>query len=251
MISQLTKDALVIPPLLLEHVSKSFQRKSEIGRSVEKLENRPVLRNVTLSVGDGETVCILGKNGAGKTTLIRILSTLVLPDSGVARICGRDVAREADYVKRNVGVMLNAGDGGFHPRLSARHNLRYYGALQLMPTSKTEERINDLLKELNLEDRGADQSQSYSSGMRRRLALARALLHEPPVLLLDEPTLGVDPWTSRHIHDYLGKLSEEGGKTILCTTNNLHEAEELGKRSYLLENGELSPWQGMKADLAR
>jgi ABC-2 type transport system ATP-binding protein len=241
----------LIPPLLLEHVSKSFRRKSEIGTSTEKHENRPVLKNVTISVREGETVCILGKNGAGKTTLIRILSTLVLPDNGVARICGLDVVGEADHVKRNVGVMLNAGDGGFHPRLSARHNLRYYGALQLMPTNKTNERISDLLKELNLEDRGTDQSQSYSSGMRRRLALARALLHDPPVLLLDEPTLGVDPWTSKHIHEYLRKLSEERGKTILCTTNNVHEAEELGKRSYLLENGELSPWQGMEAGLTR
>jgi ABC-2 type transport system ATP-binding protein len=241
----------LIEPLLLKNISKSFQRKSEISRSREKHGNRPVLKNVTLSIQKGETVCVLGKNGAGKTTLIRILSTLVLPDSGSASICGLDVVGEADHVKRNVGVMLNAGDGGFHPRLSARLNLRYYGALQLMSTSKANERINDLLKELKLEDRGADQSQSYSSGMRRRLALARALLHDPPVLLLDEPTLGVDPWTSRHIHEYLRKLSDEGGKTILCTTNNVHEAEELGRRSYLLENGELSPWRGMEAELAR
>lgn len=195
---------------------------------------------------EGEILCMLGKNGAGKTTLIRVLSALVLPDDGRAIVCGFDVSRQPEQVKRNVGVMLNAGDGGFHPRLSARNNLRYYGALHTMPLKMMSERISLLLREVGLEERGSDQIQSYSSGMRRRLALARALLHDPPVLLLDEPTLGVDPWTSNQIHAYLNRISDEG-KTILCTTNNVQEANEIGDRSYLLDNGELSPWRGLEA----
>ena len=209
---------------------------------------RPVLKDLTLSVGEGETVCVLGKNGAGKTTLVRILSTLIMPDSGVATICGVDVRREPEHARRFIGVMLNAGDGGFHPRLSARRNLQYYAALQLLPAAKSNDRINYLLGMVGLDDREADQSQSYSSGMRRRLALARALLNDPRVLLLDEPTLGVDPWISKHIHDFLEKLSEDG-TTILCTTNNVPEAEKLGTSSYLLENGELAPWRGIEAHL--
>lgn len=209
---------------------------------------RPVLKDLTLSVDAGETVCILGKNGAGKTTLIRILSTLMIPDHGSATVCGVDVRREPEHARRFIGVMLNAGDGGFHPRLSARRNLQYYAALQLLPSAKSHDRINYLLREVGLDDREADQSQSYSSGMRRRLALARALLNDPPILLLDEPTLGVDPWISRHIHEFLERRSRDG-TTILCTTNNVPEAERLSKRSFLLENGELEPWRGIEAHL--
>ena len=137
--------------------------------------------------------------------------------------------------------MLNAGDSGFHPRLSGSYNLEYYSALYLMSKENTSARIDRLLRDMDLEDRGADQYQSYSSGMRRRLALARALLPDPPVLLLDEPTLGVDPWTTKLVQAYLTQLSRQG-KTILCATNNLSEARELGNRVYVLENGCLSPW---------
>src|SRR5215471_9866039 len=101
------------PSLLLEHVSKTFERKSEMGMSKGQRESRSVLKNVSLSAGAGETVCILGKNGAGKTTLIRILSTLLLPDEGTATVCGLNALTEPEEVRRKVGVMLNAGDGGF------------------------------------------------------------------------------------------------------------------------------------------
>lgn len=232
----------------LEHVSKSFRRRSEIRLVSKGAESRSVLKDVTMSAGEGETVCILGKNGAGKTTLTRILSTLILPDHGKVTICGVDARDNPEQARSHIGVMLNAGDGGFHPRLSARRNLQYYAALNLMPRSKVNGRIDDLLKLVGLDDRGADQSQSYSTGMRRRLALARALLNDPPVLLLDEPTLGVDPWTSKHIHELLLGLSSEG-RTVFCTTNNVPEAERLGKRVYLLENGEFAPWRGLEAHL--
>ena len=228
-------------PISLSHISKSFRRKFEVGASGTRRERREVLRDLDFDAEEGDIVCVLGKNGAGKTTLIRILSTLVIPDLGNAQICGFDVVRQSGQVRLRVGVMLNAGDSGFHPRLSGSYNLEYYSALYLMSKEKTSVRIDRLLRDMDLEDRGADQYQSYSSGMRRRLALARALLPDPPVLLLDEPTLGVDPWTTKLVHAYLTQLSRQG-KTILCATNNLSEALELGNRLYVLENGCLSPW---------
>ena len=228
-------------PISLEHVTKSFQRKSEVGGSKGRREKRQVLRDITFSADEGEILCVMGRNGAGKTTMMRILASLIVPDHGKALICGFDVVKQSGEVRRRVGVMLNAGDGGFHPRLSGAYNLEYYSALYLLPKEKASERIKRLLKDLDLEDRGADQYQSYSSGMRRRLALSRALLQDPPVLLLDEPTLGVDPWTTKLVHGHLRQLSQQG-KTVLCATNSLAEAREIGKRVYVLENGDLSPW---------
>jgi ABC-2 type transport system ATP-binding protein len=227
-------------PILLENVSKSFVRKAEVGASGQKRESRRVLANVALQVGEGEIVCVIGKNGTGKTTLIRILSTLVEPDLGLARICGFDVMREPNEVRKRIGVMLNSGEGGFHPRLSALATLEYYGALYKMHAREARSRARQLLKDLGLEDRGVDQYQSYSTGMRRRLALIRAFLPDTPVLLLDEPTMGVDPWSTEQIHNSLHELSKRG-KTILCMTNNPMEARALGDRCYILQDGALLP----------
>ncbi len=226
-------------PLFLRQVSKSFVRKAEVGASKGKREEREVLRDVSLEVGEGETVCVLGKNGSGKTTLMRILSTLIEPDRGEVSVCGFDVLKKGREVRQRIGVMLNAGEGGFQPRLSGFSNLEYYAALYQVPRREARTRIMMLLNDLGLGDRGADQYQSYSSGMRRRLALVRALLSGGAVLLLDEPTLGVDPWSTEEIHKYLARLSKEG-KTILCTTNSLGEARALGNRVYVLEDGTLS-----------
>src|SRR5713101_6869755 len=162
-------------PILLDNVSKSFVRKAEVGASREKRESRRVLANVALQVGEGEIVCVIGKNGSGKTTLIRILSTLIEPDLGIARVCGFDVMREPGEVRKRIGVMLNSGEGGFHARLSALATLEYYGALYKMRAREARSRARQLLRDLGLEDRGVDQYQSYSTGMRRRLALIRAL----------------------------------------------------------------------------
>jgi len=193
-----------------------------------------------LDVGQGDIVTIVGKNGSGKTTLTRILSTLVTPERGEAIVCGFDVVREPRQVRKRIGVLLNAGMGGFHARLSGKENLEYYGALYQIPQKEAGERIKALLADLELQDRGADQFQSYSTGMRRRLALARALLPNAPVVLLDEPTLGVDPWSTEQVHKLLLGLVSEG-KTIFCTTNNMSEAKTLGKHVFLLDEGKLSP----------
>lgn len=236
-------------PIFLKQVSKSFVRKAEVGFFKRRAENREVLKTVNLQVAPGETVCVLGKNGSGKTTLIRILSTLIEPDSGEASVCGFDLLKQSNEVRRRIGVMLNAGDGGFHPRLSGSSNLEYYAALYRIPSREARARIATVLDDLGLGDRGADQYQSYSSGMRRRLALARALLPSGGLLLLDEPTLGVDPWSTEQIHNHLAKLSNEG-EAILCATNSIGEARRLARRVYLLEDGALSELSSSKIEEA-
>lgn len=194
------------------------------------------MKDLSFRAEEGEVICVIGKNGSGKTTLTRILATLVEPDAGRAIVCGYDVVSQARDVRKNIGVMLNAGDGGFQPRISGVGNLGFYAALYQVPRRLAKHRIRDLLHDLGLEDRGADQYQSYSSGMRRRLALARTLLSDPAILLLDEPTLGVDPWSTVEIHKKLQQIATDG-KTILCTTNNMSEANALGHRILGLENG--------------
>ncbi len=227
------------PKIILNHISKAFARKAETGLLRARRACRAVLKDVTLEVESGECVCVIGKNGSGKTTLMRILSTLVQPDNGQARICGFDVVKQGREVRRRIGVMLNAGDTGFQPRTSGLTNLEWYAALYSIPQKEAHRRIQRWLQDLQLADRGSDQIQSYSSGMRRRLALARALLSDPEILLLDEPTLGVDPWTMEQIHKQL-RSYVMSGKTILCTTNSLTETRALARRVFRLENGVLS-----------
>jgi len=227
------------PPIQIEHVSKSFVRRRQVGWSRHPAESREVLKDVSLSVNRGEIVTILGRNGSGKTTLARILSTLIIPATGRARVCGYDVTQESKEVRKRIGVLLNSGDTGFQPRLSAYANLEYYSGLYEIPMRLARERIRTLLADFDLADRGSDQYQSYSTGMRRRLAIAKSILPDPTVLLLDEPTLGVDPWSTEHIHNLLLELARRG-KTILCMTNNLSEAKSLSSRTLVLEKGLLS-----------
>ncbi len=224
--------------ILMNHVSKAFARKVGIGTTGSRPSLRPVLNDVNIEVGEGEIACLLGRNGSGKTTLTRIISTLIRPDRGQVNVCGFDTVSQPQEVRKRIGVMLNAGEGGFQPRLSGFSNLEYYASLYKVPIKKARARIARILSDLAMGDIGADQFQSYSSGMRKRLALARALLPDVPVLLLDEPTLGVDPWTTELIHDYLVEQSRNG-KTIVCTTNTVSEARAIGTRVLVLENGVL------------
>jgi len=236
-------------PLTLKNVFKSFSIKRETGSPRTSSPVRTVLKDVTLEIREGEILCLLGKNGSGKTTLIKIISTLIEPDEGEVSVCGHDTRREDREVRRHLGVMLNAGEGGFQPRLSAMSNLEFYAVLYQVPASRARERARSLLQDLGFEGREWDQYQSFSSGMRRRLALVRTLLPGNPVLLLDEPTLGVDPWTTGDIHRQLKGLGKEG-KTILCTTNNISEAKALGDRVLTLDKGELNEWKPVLAGLS-
>ncbi len=216
---------------------KRYVTKKRIGLLRSRIEVVEALRGVSFVVRHGEVVGLLGPNGAGKTTTVKILATLLIPDAGEARVEGFDVVREVNEVRKRIGIMLSV-EKGFYGKLTGRENLEYFGALYGIPEKILRQRIDELLKLLEL-DRlgGADRLfEEFSLGMRARLALARALLRDPPVLLLDEPTLGLDPPTARRIRGLVRELARQG-KAILYTTHNMFEAEIVCDRVLLINRG--------------
>jgi len=184
---------------------------------------------LSITVERGEVVGLLGPNGAGKTTTIRMLAALIPPTSGTARVCGHRLGEEDDGVRRSVGILTETP--GLYDRLSARRNLELHARLQ--GVDDVAEAVERYLELLGLADRGDDAAGTFSKGMRQKLALARALLHEPEILLLDEPTAGLDPHVARVVRDSIASLREEG-RTILVSTHNLEEAERLCDRVALI-----------------
>jgi ABC-type multidrug transport system ATPase subunit len=207
-----------------------------ISKLVKKFSDRVVLDDVSLTIETGGVYGLLGPNGAGKTTLVRILSTIVRPSSGLAAVLGFDCVRESGKVRQNIGVLPE--DTGLYDRLNAVETLRFYGGVQGLKGSELEARIEKLLRLLDLYDRRDDRVAKYSRGMRQKLALARALIHDPPVLLLDEPTLGLDVMSTRAIRDYVKNVANEG-KTVLLTTNNMYEAQLLCDKLTIISKGNI------------
>lgn len=196
------------------------------------------LKGVSFKVNYGEVVGLLGPNGAGKTTTIKILSTLLLPDSGEARIGGFDVVKEASKVRKLIGVMLSV-EKGFYGKLTGRENLIYFGSLYGLSGAELRKRVEEMmdlvgLKELEAEDKLYEE---YSTGMKARLSLARALLKDPPVLLLDEPTLGLDPMSARKVRDLVKSLALRENKAVIYTTHNMFEAELVCDKVLLINKG--------------
>ncbi|NAZ29543.1 MAG: ATP-binding cassette domain-containing protein [Caldivirga sp.] len=195
------------------------------------------LNGVSLNVKWGEVYGLLGPNGAGKTTTVKILSTLLIPDSGFARINGFDVVKEAKKVRGIIGLVLYP-DKGFYSRLSGFENLVYFGRLYGLSRGKAEERARELLRLVNLDWAANRPYEEYSLGMRARLSIARALIHDPPVVFLDEPTIGLDPVSSRSIRDLIKGLKREG-RAILLTSHNLWEVEEVCDRVGIIGSGKV------------
>jgi ABC-2 type transport system ATP-binding protein len=195
------------------------------------------LRGVTFTVRSGELFGLVGPNGAGKTTIVRILSTLLLPTQGKATVLGFDVARDAKQIRRRIGILFG-GERGLYGRVSAWQNLRYFANLYALPTSVSSRRIPEVLGLVGLEDRAGDRVDTFSRGMKQRLHIARCLLHEPEVLFLDEPTIGLDPTGAREIRDLVTKLRALG-HTILLTTHYMHEADILCDRVGIINRGRL------------
>jgi ABC-2 type transport system ATP-binding protein len=221
-------------------IEKSFAKK----RSLTDLLTKPfaspgridALRGVDLHVKTGEIFGLLGPNGAGKTTLVKILSCLVLPDRGRALIRGVDVRHE-NKVKPWLGL-VHSDERSFYWRLSGRDNLRFFARLYDVPGRRIESRIDELLQKVDLADAASRRFSDYSSGMKQRLAVARALLHDPPVLLMDEPTRSLDPSASLSLRALIrDELKARDGKTILLATHNLREAEVLCDRIAILVQG--------------
>ncbi|MCX8184819.1 MAG: ABC transporter ATP-binding protein [Sulfolobales archaeon] len=224
--------------VIAEKLAKKFVTKKRVGLLRSHVEIVEALRGVSLRVRTGEVVGLLGPNGAGKTTTIKILSTLLLPDSGYASIYGYDVVREASEVRKLIGIMLTV-EKGFYGRLTGRENLIYFGSLYGMEKQELEKRIDYLLDLVGLKELGGVDRlyEEYSLGMRARLALARALLKDPPVLLLDEPTLGLDPPSARRIRSLVRELASREGKSILYTSHNMFEVELVCDRVVLINKG--------------
>jgi ABC-2 type transport system ATP-binding protein len=201
-------------------------------RSTKEIE---AVRGVTLSVARGEAFGLLGPNGAGKTTTIKMLNTLLLPTSGTARVLGHDVAREPFAIRRRIGYVFG-GDRGLYDRLSALDNLRYFAELYGIDPRIQRQRIPELLDRVGLTGRETERVEGYSRGMRQRLHIARGLLHEPEVLFLDEPSIGVDPAAARELRAMIRELCRLG-TTILLTTHYMAEADEVCDRVAVLDKG--------------
>jgi ABC-2 type transport system ATP-binding protein len=193
------------------------------------------LRGISFEVERGELFGLLGPNGAGKTTTIKILTTLLLPSSGSARVLGFDPAHQAGEVRRRIGHVFG-GDRGLYDRLSALDNLRYFADLYRVPVREKRRRIAEMLELVGLEGRERERVETYSRGMRQRLHIARGLLHDPEVLFLDEPTIGLDPVGAREVRETIAGLREQG-KTILLTTHYMYEADELCQRIAVISGG--------------
>jgi ABC-2 type transport system ATP-binding protein len=223
-------------------LEKSFTKK----RSVRELVTRPfrraerihALRGVNLQVRTGEIFGLLGPNGAGKTTLIKILSCLVLPDSGRALVGGEDTAHESK-VKPQIGL-VHSDERSFYWRLSGRENLRFFARLYDIQGRRIDARIDELLDRVGMLKAADRRFSDYSSGMKQRVSIARALLHDPPILLMDEPTRSLDPASSLSLRAFIKEhLHGRDGKTILLATHNLREAEALCSRVAILAEGKV------------
>ncbi len=197
------------------------------------------VNNLNLEIKKGELFGLLGPNGAGKTTLVKILCTLLPPDSGTALVNGFDVVKEPMKVKQSLGTLFSVGERGFFWRLNGYRNLEFFAAIYNVPRQKRHARILEVLKLVGLENSGYDLYQKYSGGMKRKLALARTLLADPQVLLLDEPTTGLDVISSRNIRDFVRENVSKSGKTVLYTTHYIEEAAQICDRIGILSSGQI------------
>jgi ABC-2 type transport system ATP-binding protein len=199
--------------------------------------------NVNVQVQRGEIYGLLGPNGAGKTTIIRMLSTLLMPTSGSATVAGFDVSREANDVKKRIGLVSEKLI--LYTRLTATQNLLFFGKLYKVDSSTLKKRIDELLELVKLTQFKDKAIGSYSSGMRQRVNIIRALLHDPEIIFLDEPTTGLDPQSTRFIWDLVKRLKSRG-RTIILTTHMMEEADELSDRVCIIDHGKV-----MAADTSR
>jgi ABC-2 type transport system ATP-binding protein len=195
------------------------------------------VRGISFGIEAGELFGLLGPNGAGKTTTIKMLITLLIPTSGEARVLGRDVVKDARWVRERIGYVFG-GERGLYERLSGLDNLRYFSELYGVDPRTQKRRIQELLDLVGLAGRENERVEGYSRGMRQRLHIARGLLHDPPVLFLDEPTLGVDPVGARELRATIAALTA-AGKTVLLTTHYMFEADALCDRIAVIARGQI------------
>lgn len=195
------------------------------------------VRGISFDVKQGEIFAFLGPNGAGKSTTIKMMTTMLRPTSGLLKLAGHDVTKERDSARKAFGIVFQ--DPSLDEELSAYENMELHGVLYGVPKAEREVRIKELLELVDLWVRKDSMIKTFSGGMRRRLEIARGLLHEPRILFLDEPTLGLDTQTRNLMWNYVKKLSQEKGMTIFFTTHYLDEAEDVAQRIAIIDHGEI------------
>ncbi|NLE44716.1 MAG: ABC transporter ATP-binding protein [Chloroflexi bacterium] len=202
--------------------------------------------DLSLALAPGQVLALLGPNGAGKTTTVRMLASILKPTSGYARVAGYDTVRDAGEVRRRVGVLTEAP--GLYSRMSGWEYLEYFAALYRLPRTERKPRISRLAEQFRIVDALPRRLGEYSKGMRQKIALMRTLLHDPPVLLLDEPTSAMDPESARLVRDAILQMSAQARHTTIVCTHNLPEAEELSDRIAIISHGRIVV-QGTAAEL--
>lgn len=211
--------------VVLEHLSKTYPGGKE------------AVRQVSLALGEGEVFGFLGPNGAGKTTTVKLLNGMLTPTAGSCRVLGSDPAREPEKVHARSGVVTEHAQ--MYDNLTGLQNLMFYASIFGMAEGQARGRANELLRQLGLEDAKDQKLSAYSTGMRQRLSLARALIHRPEALFLDEPTSGLDPESAKNVNRLIRRLAKEEGITVFLCTHQLRYAQEICTRYGLMEEGRL------------
>jgi ABC-2 type transport system ATP-binding protein len=209
----------------------------EVDTLVKNFGSFPAVKGVSFTVEEGEVFGLLGPNGAGKTTTISMLTGVLQPTSGAARIGGHDVVKDPMQVKRLIGLVPQ--DLALCPTLSARANLSYFGSLYGLRGKDLQQRVDDVLEIVALTDRQKDAVEKFSGGMKRRVNIAAGLVHQPRLLFLDEPTVGVDPQSRNHIFESVLKLNRERGMSIIYTSHYMEEVELLCSRVAIVDQGKI------------
>jgi ABC-2 type transport system ATP-binding protein len=209
----------------------------ETNQLTKKFGSLAAVDKLDITVKSGEIFGLLGPNGAGKTTTISMLCTILKPTSGNAKVNGFDIVKEATQVRKSIGIVFQ--DPSIDDRMTGRENLFMHANLYGVPPTEQKSRIEDVLRLVKLEDRGDDLLRTYSGGMRRRLELARGLIHYPKILFLDEPTLGLDPQTREHIWTYIKELKKVHDITVVLTTHYMDEADKLSDRIAIMDYGKI------------
>ena len=218
----------------------------EVKNITKRFNDKLVLDNVSYEVNEGEIFGFIGPNGAGKSTLINIMTTLLIPDSGTIKICGYDILKEPIKAKECIGYVPQ--DLALIEDLNAYDNLEFFGALYGLKGKVLKERIKESLKVTGLEKTKKQKVKKFSGGMKRRLNIAVAIMHHPKVLILDEPTVGVDPQSRNHLFSFIKNICKEWGTTIVYTSHYMEEVEELCKRVFIMDLGKEISY-GEKGDI--
>ncbi|MDE1924627.1 MAG: ATP-binding cassette domain-containing protein [Patescibacteria group bacterium] len=209
----------------------------EVKNLTKKFGDFTAVKDISFSVASGERFAFLGPNGAGKSTTIKMLTTLLLPTSGSIMLGGHDPVREADAARKSFGIVFQ--DPSLDEDLTAQENMEFHGVLYSVPRDTRRARIEELLNFVELYDRKDSFVRDFSGGMKRRLEIARGLLHHPKIIFLDEPTLGLDPQTRNHLWQYLEKLNEEEGITVFFTTHYMDEADRVAQHIAVIDHGQI------------